>query len=245
MNIMKNQLNNLTSLPLLQHIQILLKSIVKRHLYKRDKISFLSSLCNEEILLDVGCGNASPKTVKDIKPNIYYVGIDVGDYNQNQDSVNFADEYNLIPSEDFAASIERYASFFTVVISSHNLEHCDEPERVIRAISKALKPNGRLFLSFPSEDSTKFPSRDGTLNFYDDPTHQNLPVYHDVIRILEEEGIVIEYKTKNFRPLFGIIIGVIMEPLSKLKNKVCVGTWSLYGFESVIWGKKQIHNKEF
>lgn len=29
-----------------------------------------------------------------------------------------------------------------------------------------------------------------------------------------------------------------MEPVSKIKKKVYIGTWVYYGFETVIWAKK-------
>ena len=50
-------------------------------------------------MLDVGCGNNSPRIAKSIRPDIYYVGVDVGDYNQENGSIECADEYivNRIP----------------------------------------------------------------------------------------------------------------------------------------------------
>lgn len=66
-------------------------------LYPHGKISFLRSIKNSKKikLLDVGCGNRSPQNVKAILNKIYYVGIDVGDYNQTLDSKGCADEYHI------------------------------------------------------------------------------------------------------------------------------------------------------
>ena len=53
--------------------------------------TFLRGLPKKSIILDVGCGNNSPRRVKNILPNSYYIGIDIQNYNQQ--SEEFADEY--------------------------------------------------------------------------------------------------------------------------------------------------------
>lgn len=46
----------------------------------RGKGGFLKTLPRGSTLLDVGCGNGSPYWFKANRPDLYYVGLDVGDY---------------------------------------------------------------------------------------------------------------------------------------------------------------------
>ena len=96
-----------------------------------------------------------------------------------------------------------------------------------------------LYLAFPTENSVNFPSRDGTLNFYDDETHIFLPKYNDILTKLEENGVVVSYSCKEYHPFVLKLWGAIIEPLSKKKKKVYPGTWAFWGFETKIWGNKE------
>lgn len=215
--------------------------IRKKLLYPHGKVSFLHSIKNTSHtrILDVGCGNRSPQHVKAVLNKVYYVGIDVGDYNQSEDSKRFADEYHIVKSEEFAEKIEIYRNSFDAVISSHNIEHCDEPERVLKAMIDAMKVGGRLYMAFPSEESVGFPrGRKGCLNFYDDSTHQLVPDWNKINAVLAAQGMKIIYKVKNNRPYIMRRIGVINEEKSRELATTLAGTWEYYGFESIIWAKK-------
>jgi hypothetical protein len=37
---------------------------------------------------------------------------------------------------------------------------------------------------------------------------------------------------------YGICPESVIEPISRLRNKVMKGTWVLYGFETAIWGAR-------
>jgi SAM-dependent methyltransferase len=204
--------------------------------------AFLSQLPKGAMLLDVGCGNNSPERAKRINAGIYYIGLDIGDYNQRSDSKTLADEYIVTPVEKFEQAIEQRIATVNAVISSHNIEHCADPERVLRAMCDALKPNGCMYLSFPSEASVSFPKRRlNTLNFYDDPTHSKPPSYLKVLEILKEQGLQVEKEVPRHRPLIPALLGLILEPLSfMVQRSMPFGTtWALYGFESVIWARRQ------
>ncbi|MDR1653380.1 MAG: class I SAM-dependent methyltransferase [Prevotellaceae bacterium] len=131
-------------------------------------------------MLDVGCGNNSPQKTKALRPDIHYVGLDIEDYNQQIPVNHFADEYILTDPSKFADEIEKRIGEFDAVISCHNLEHCNDYRRVIDAMFGALRPGGYVYIAFPCENSVHFPSRKGTLNFYDDPTHKNVLSCSDV-----------------------------------------------------------------
>ena len=147
------------------------KNIVRTIKSPRSKDQFLLSLPVKASLLDVGCGNHSPEMTKKRRPDIYYAGIDIDDYNTDDISKKLADEYILTDAENFAKTIRSLNISFDAAISSHNLEHCNYPMETIDAICNRLKGWGVLYLAFPSENSVNFPSRINTLNFYDDSTH--------------------------------------------------------------------------
>lgn len=220
-----------------------LNRFLRKVLYPHGKEAFLHTVKNspDTKILDVGCGNGSPQYVKMIINKGYYVGIDVGDYNQTKETKEYADEYFLVKSELFAEKIEEYKEVFDVVISSHNLEHCDEPEKVLLAMIRALKKGGKLYLSFPSEESQYFleGGRKGCLNFYDDPSHQNVPNWKKINAILKKERMKIVFRTKNNRPFLMSMIGELNEEKSKECKTVLLGTWEYYGFESILWCKKR------
>lgn len=215
---------------------------MRRLLYPHGKDLFLRSLRNvpETRILDVGCGNRSPQVVKSILDKVYYVGIDVGDYNQTNASKKYADEYHIVSGEEFAAEIEKHKDAFDAVISSHNIEHCKEPERVLRAMIASLSEGGRIYMAFPSEESQYFPGdRNGCLNFYDDSSHNKVPNWAKINSILEEQNIQILFRIKNNRPYLLRKIGELNETKSAEMKTVLAGTWEYYGFESIIWGKKR------
>ncbi|GHV86056.1 hypothetical protein AGMMS50230_16640 [Spirochaetia bacterium] len=206
---------------------------------------FLKKIKQNGTLLDVGCGNNSPYIIKTILPNIEYTGIDVGDYHQTEP--NLADNYIITTPDKFADTIENINISFDTVISSHNLEHCDERDKVLYAMIKVLKQGGYLYLSFPTEKSVKFPGpRRGTLNYYDDGSHKDVPPnFNKVIQTLEKENIQIIFKSKAYKPFFMFIIGMLAECKSKKTKIVRNGTWAYWGFETVIWARKKyrIRNK--
>jgi SAM-dependent methyltransferase len=190
----------------------------------------------------VGCGNNSPLRAKLCAPGIDYTGLDIGDYNQRQDSIQSADRYLITTPLDFTSTIENLGETFDALVSSHNLEHCEQPERVLRAMCAALKHSGRMYLSFPSEASVRFPRRrNNTLNFFDDPTHTQPPKLSQVLSVMQEGGLRIEFMVARHRPFLPLLGGLAFEPVSYLiKRAMPFGTtWALYGFETVIWAVRR------
>jgi ubiquinone/menaquinone biosynthesis C-methylase UbiE len=203
---------------------------------------FIRSLPPGARILDVGCGNNSPSYVKNMRPDLYYIGLDVGDYNQDNTSLIAANEYHVSTPSRFTESIERFYLTIDGVVSSHNLEHCDDYRAVLRAMARTLKPGGRMYLSFPCEASVRFPHRQGCLNFFDDPTHQYLLPWASIIEELASLGMLFEFRSRRYRPLALALIGLLYEPSSAIRREVATNgaTWALYGFESVIWARRAI-----
>lgn len=198
------------------------------------KSAFLRSLSQTGKLLDVGCGNNSPWYTKQYLPQWHYTGLDVGDYNQSQPEL--ADEYIVVPPELFSCEIHKLKGTMDAVISSHNLEHCNDGTGVVRFMAQALRSGGRMYLSFPCEASVGFPSRGGCLNFHDDYTHKGSPPdFGETIALLHQEGLKITYATNRYQPPIGWLLGLQSEPASRESREVKLGTWWYWGFEAVIW----------
>lgn len=208
------------------------------HRWSHYRPRFLAELGDGAEVFDIGCGNDSPYVFKSARPDIRYVGLDVGDYQQAHDPEQYADEYLLVPPEGFLAEIRDRAGQFDAVTSNHNLEHCADPDAVVVAMARALRPGGRLLLVFPAAATEKLPSRGGTLNFYDDPTHVQPPDYQRVLELLTSEGVKIEFTSERYRPPVWVALGFLNEYRSRSRDKIMTGTWALYGFETVIWGTK-------
>jgi SAM-dependent methyltransferase len=215
-----------------------LKNFLATFAKPRGKSAFFNRLPADCKVMDVGCGNDSPLLFKSRFPKGHYTGIDVSDYRHSAPIM--ADEYHITSSSGFAGKIGEFQNEFDAVTSSHNLEHCEDRDATLAAMAGALKPGGLLYLSFPSEASATFPSRDGTLNYRDDPTHLGEPPHlAHVLKTLEANGLEILFKTHRYRPLPLRLVGMLNERKSVSTGKVMTGTWEYYGFESIIWARSR------
>jgi SAM-dependent methyltransferase len=235
---MNFKLNNFINL--LKRIPLVLK--IKRMVYRltvlrHSKQSFIEQLAPGSRILDVGCGNNSPFFTKELAPKCHYTGIDVGDYNQTMP--NAADKYIVTTPDRFASTIEEIDGKYDAVVSAHNLEHCFERERVLAAMLNAVRPGGYIYLSFPCEESVVFPSRQGTLNYFDDPTHQAPPPdYSAILEEITATGFEIIFSTPKYKPAIHWFVGWVRENITRSTQCATYTTWTYYGFESVIWAKR-------
>jgi ubiquinone/menaquinone biosynthesis C-methylase UbiE len=218
-----------------QPVEIIPEIVESRY----SRSSFHKIMDKKGFLLDVGCGNNSPYIMKVTFPDIYYTGIDIGDYNQKKP--NLADEYIITEPDKFADAILNLEKEYDTVICSHNLEHCNDRDKTLIAITKVLKSGGYLFLSFPTEKSVNFPGpRKGCLNYYDDSSHKDLPPdFRKTIKTLQQAGMKILFSSKSYKPFRKYILGLLMEKESKKDKEVKDYTWAYWGFEAIIWAKKK------
>ena len=218
----------------------LVMSKVARLLRPHSRSAFINSLPNKAMILDVGCGNGSVDRVKNIRPDIYYVGVDINESSEIPNSAFSVDEYIEATPESFGNAVASAGSRFDAVISSHNIEHCNDPEQVVSAMASTLKPGGRLFMSFPAAETVTFPSRSGTLNFADDPTHIYLPDWEAINHWLMLHGLKVTKAIKRHRPLVYSAVGMAIEPVLAHQKRVdgFGFSWAYWGFESVIWAEK-------
>ena len=98
--------------------------------------------------IDIGCGGGI------LTESLAQAGADITGIDLSQTALDAAkihsEENNLninyiyISAEDFA---EKHAGEFEVVTCMEMLEHVPDPEAILKACHKLLKPNGKLFLS--------------------------------------------------------------------------------------------------
>jgi 2-polyprenyl-3-methyl-5-hydroxy-6-metoxy-1,4-benzoquinol methylase len=170
------------------------------------EIAFLRQLNPTSKILDVGCGNNSPHKIKSILPECNYTGIDVGDYDQTKP--NLADNYVLTSPENFADEIYKMKGQFDAVISTHTIEHCNEREKTVDAMLKAIKPSGQLYMLFPSEISADLPSRGGGLNYFDDGTHKDFPPkFDELVSTIRRNDFRIMFAEREYKPIDGLHSG--------------------------------------
>lgn len=202
------------------------------------KANFLKIINHNGTLLDVGCGNNSPYKIKSVYPDLIYTGIDIGDYNQIKP--NLADKYIIVEPERFAQAIAEMPENFDTVVSHHNLEHVNDRKKTLESMIMSLKPNGYLYLAFPTENSINFPGpRKGTLNYYDDPTHKDTPPdFEQTILTLKQNNMKILFASESYKPFVMYIIGFLLERKSKKDKETKFGTWTYWGFHAIIWAKK-------
>lgn len=201
------------------------------------KEKFLRQLPQNAKILDVGCGNDSPQFTKAILPTCHYVGLDIGDYNQRHPEL--ADRYVITTPEQFAQAITEQGQDFDAVISAHNLEHCDDRQAVLQNMLQVIKPGGMLYLAFPSRDSLSFPSRQGTLNYYDDSTHKaEPPDFGKTIAVISGAGFELVYAASRYQPAIRWLIGLYHEAISISRRHVDTETQAYWGLEAIIWAKK-------
>ena len=138
-------------------------------------------------LLDVGCGHLSFETVRHFFPGATYHGVDKrlqGELGQYEKMDKF---FNVDLETDSFESIPDAA--YDAVIFSHTIEHIFRGHEVLKKLIRKLKNGGYIYLEFPSIRSLFLPSADGTLNFFDDPTHVRFYDMKELVNTLLEADV--------------------------------------------------------
>jgi ubiquinone/menaquinone biosynthesis C-methylase UbiE len=212
----------------------------RARLDRASKASLIRSLPKDSAILDVGCGNESATMIRNYRKDLRLFGIDIGDYMITDADKALMETYIVCPPEEFADGILSFDREFDVVLSSHNLEHCIDPKQALDSMARVVAPGGRIYLSFPSEASVRLPSRDGCLNFYDDPTHRTVLNFDELLEMLQARDfrILLAVRRNRGNARIGWCIGALQEPWSYLSGKVRSYTWNFWGFESVILARR-------
>lgn len=199
-----------------------------------NKFSILLKLDKHSFILDIGCGNHSPILIKSILPNSNYTGIDIDYYNLDENDKLAADNLFIFPKESFFESIESIDNKFDLILVTHLIEHLDNPNLLFRAASKLLKTNGMLLITTPNINTINFPSSKGTLNYYDDKTHVDMPIlFNHVYDYCKSNNLIISKYKLGSTSFFSKIIGIPFELIRKVLRKNIFTTWSYWGFEDI------------
>lgn len=199
-------------------------------------------------ILDVGAGNHSASKTKKLFPNCEYHGIDHETYNNDRNDFFAMDDFYKINLTllQFKSIPDNYFDFIRM---SHVIEHLYNGDKVIEHLIPKLKSGGFIYIEYPGMKSTKLPHMDGSLNFYDDPTH---------VRVYSVRELTDLFKNNNFSVIssgtrrnliflaampFRIIKSLIrVDPMSLflLKRGKLNGNifWDLLGFSEYVYAQK-------
>jgi SAM-dependent methyltransferase len=190
-------------------------------------------------LLDVGCGNHSPSVTLRWLPGCRYSGLDVTpDYENDADDLRLMTRFYRV---DLATLDYRGLpdAGFDYIVAAHVIEHLEHGDEALRRLVPKLRPGGAIYVEFPGERSLRLPSRQGCLNFHDDPTHVRLYTHQEVAGVLRDAGLrVVRAGTRrDWR-------GIALLPLRALKSRRDLGYvagsvfWDLLGFSDHVVAEK-------
>lgn len=189
-------------------------------------------------ILDVGCGQVSPVLFRRQFRNADYTGLDFVDFPASSPASLAA---NRLLKVDLEAATEDQLPRgpFDLVMLAHVLEHLRDPLKILRWSVQVVRPRGIVYVAYPAEDSSQFPSRRGTLNFYDDPTHRTVVRTSEVCGALVGSGCTI-VETGRSRTARGILVAPLRVLVAPLTGGVTGPMlWELYGFEAYAIGRKR------
>jgi len=207
---------------------------IKSILDKNSKYYFVKHLNTGSRLLDVGCGNHSASKLHLLNKNILIEGIDIEDYNIDETDKRIMQNYYLTTPTAFNSFIKSIPQKYDAIICSHVLEHVQNYSELTVILLNKLQIGGLLYLSFPAALSVDFPSRAGTLNFWDDTTHVQIPQLSVIEELCRQNNAVIIKKALPNKGALNSLLGMLVEPISRLRKKVLPFTWNFWGFENVL-----------
>lgn len=190
-------------------------------------------------LLDIGAGNHSATLTRQWFPHVHYTGVD-RDRAYNNDPADFAamDAFHEIDLTRLDLSALPDGGF-DAILMAHVIEHLENGDEVVRALTPKLRPGGLFCLEFPGRNSLRLPSKKGTLNFHDDPTHVRLFTAGQVSRLLSESGMrVLHAGTRRDWS------GILFMPLHAFNAKRYHGFvpggvfWDLFGFADEVFAER-------
>lgn len=192
-------------------------------------------------ILDIGCGGDSPYQTKIIFPFSRYVGLDRDfNYHNSHKSINLIDrkiKHDLNSDIQFLETILEN-EYFDIIIFNHTIEHTFKGLEILELVTRKLKPEGCIYIEFPSIRSLSLPSIRGTLNFCDDSTHLKLYSIQEVANTLLSNkcNIIKGGRRLNWISIFTLPLRLLM---CFIRKKSPAGIlWDLFGFADFVFGYK-------
>lgn len=191
-------------------------------------------------LLDIGAGNNSASNTKKWFPNCTYHGVDrTRDYNNQTSDFELMDAFYEIDLTTLMFD-EIPTNYFDAIMMAHVIEHLPNGDEVIRALIPKLKKGGMIYIEYPGIKSTSLPSKKGTLNFFDDPTHCRIYSVKELCNLLMNSDCE-PLKSGTRRDFQNILLIPIKLIHNKIKYGYVMGSvfWDLLGFAEFVLAKKK------
>lgn len=182
-------------------------------------------------LLDVGAGNHSARTARQWFPRCRYTGID-RERGYDNDAADFAAMEQFFELDLTTLRFDAIPdAAYDVILMAHVIEHLHNGDRVLRGLAPKLKPGGLIYIEFPGPRSLQLPSKRGTLNFWDDPTHVRVFTSAEIAGLLTSLGFRV-VRAGVRRDWLRIALTPAIAVHSKWKNGYVAGGvfWDLLGF---------------
>jgi SAM-dependent methyltransferase len=195
-------------------------------------------------VLDIGCGNNSPTVTKRWFPGCHYAGADIQRYNNSDADMAAIDQFYPVGADGSGYDAIPESSY-DLVILNHVVEHMADPAPILAKLCTKLKPEGYIWIAFPSLRSLSLPhSVDETLNFCDDPTHIRVPDVREIANILLANGVSVLHAGRS-REGFLTTLADIVKLGKRLLKKLLTGKfsgrgmWYILGFEDHVLGQRK------
>jgi len=147
-------------------------------------------------VLDVGCGNHSPRITKRYLPDCVYHGLQKSRWNLDEGDDRSIDRLYEVDLDDRSGPDTVPDAAYDAVICSHVLEHLRAPGRALALLARKVAPGGVLYVETPTARSLRLPRAEngwmgfrGCLNFRDDETHVKPVDPRTVVEVLRGAGL--------------------------------------------------------
>jgi len=193
-------------------------------------------------ILDIGCGNHSPRLTKAWFPDCHYVGADIQRCNNDDGDLALMDEFVPIGADGSGYDGIPNDSF-DLVLMNHVVEHMTDPTRVVAEVCGKIKPGGVVWIGFPSMRSLSLPSASGTLQFCDDDSHVRVVDVKDIANVLLDHGVKVIHAGRS-RNLPRFLVGLGLLPRAAASKLLtgrmsALGLWYVLGFEDHVLGQRR------
>lgn len=159
---------------------------IRRRLEARRLLSVCRGLPADALITDIGCGDGFHlRLLKDFgRPSWRLQGIDF-----DERAAKMAAEHDLLVHVGDVRSLDLPAASVDLAFMIQTIEHVEDPDDVLRAVVRLLKPGGRLVVVTDNTDSPDFRIfRSRHWGGYHFPRHWNLFNPRALARLAEKTG---------------------------------------------------------
>lgn len=194
----------------------------------------------EFTLLDIGAGNHSASKTKKWFPKCEYSGVDLDkNYNNDENDFKLMKTFYEIDLESLAFD-EIPNGYFDFIMMAHVIEHLKNGDEVVAELLTKLKPGGYFYLEYPSMRSTRLPRMEGTLNYFDDPTHVRIFSLRQLYNLfMQNNCTIIKGGRRTHWPNILMMPFKIPHNLIKYKKIMPSIFWDFLGFADYVLARKK------